>query len=588
MASGTDPKTPDAQIKDAVPDQPGSGNKALLQAKQLTFSQHLFIWALIILVGVVFGIGSSIPFLSQRSAEVIEGVGADELHAHQNLGARLDQVLNYDLRFGGRSRYTMERDRAAQYLALAKRAEAEGLMPDREERDRLVRQFLDARVFSNVMRQPLPYTNGQLLKEAEGSPQRAVRYDELALWLARDRAVQALFQSRINIPAAATGAGRAVARLGDRDYRLPGETISASAAVLSADRAQVVVAEDDPQIASTYDAVKEQRFRIPPGALLALAVADVAPLAASAAAGIAETAITARYESERDQRWRLPGASATPAYRPLAEVAGEIRADLAREAGRVEARARVNAFAEQVEALGLLKADEAAFVAAAAKAGLRALPGVRIAEPSEGQLEIPGLGSFKDDARLWEQQPGEISLALETDEAAFVARTGQRIPGGLRPLAEVRTEVKAIVAARRGWAETRAAAEAIAAAAASAGPGGLAKILASPEHARWSAVAVSVDLAPDTRLAKPGPEVDAGAEDWVHAAALGMPGHPVLAERLRGGAHDVPRIRLLQLGEWRPVTATTAAMADALAPLYRQWLTEYRQQLVSSDLTVRR
>jgi hypothetical protein len=587
MASGNDPKTPDgSDIKDAVPDQPGTGGGAKLASRQLTFSQHLFIWALIILVGVVFGIGSSIPFLSQQRTEVIAGVTADEVHAFQNLGRRMDEVLTYDLRYG-RTRYSAERDRAAQILALAKQAEAEGLMPDSDERDRLVKTFLAANAFSQVHRSPLPYTNGQLLSEAAGSP-RAVRYEELALWLARERAVQALIQRRVNIPAVSASAGAAVARLGDREWRVAGETLAASAAILSADRAAVTVADDDPQVASTYESLKEARFRTPPTVRLALAVADIAPLAASAAAGVDQAAIAARYAAERDERWRLPGSSATPAYRPLDEVAGEIRMAIATDLARDQARARASAFAEAVESQGLLKADESAFTAAAARAGLRTVVNARIEEPVQGRIEMPGMGSFKDDARLWDQQPGEISLTLETDLAAFVARTAERLPGGLRTLAEVRDEVKRIVAARRGWAEARAAAEAIAAAAASAGPGGLARVLASPEHARWQAVAVSVDLSPDTRLAKPPVEVDAEAGEWTHAAALGMPGHPVVVERLPGGAHDVPRIRLLQLGSWQPLDATAAAQAGDLAPVYRDWLSDYRQQLVSTDLMGRR
>jgi hypothetical protein len=586
MASGNDPKTPDGtDIKDAVPDRPGTGG-ATLPSRQITFSQHLFIWTLIILVGVVFGIGSSIPFLSQQRTEVVAGVTTDEVHAFQNLGRRMDEVLTYDLRYG-RTRYSADRDRAAQILALAKRAEAEGLLPDRDERDRLVKTFLAANAYSQVHRSALPYTNGQLLSEAAGSP-RAVRYEELAQWLARERAVQALIQRRVNIPAVSASAGAAVARLGDREWRLPGESIAASAAVLSADRAMVVVADDDPQVASTYDSLKESRFRTPPTVRLALAVADIGPLAASAAGSVDAGAIAARYAAERDERWRLPGSSATPAYRPLDEVAGEIRLAIAQDAARTQARAMAGAFAEAVESQGLLTADEEAFVAAAARAGLRTVRNARIEEPVQGRIEMPGMGSFKDDARLWDQQPGEISLTLETDLGAFVARTAERLPGGLRPLADVRDEIKLIVAARRGWAEARAAAEAIAAAAASAGPGGLARVLASPEHARWQAVAVSVDLEPDARLVKPPVEVDAESGEWTHAAALAMPGHPVLVERLPGGAHDVPRLRLLQMGGWKPLDATAAAQAADLSPIYRNWLSDYRQQLVSTELTGRR
>jgi hypothetical protein len=62
----------------------------------------------------------------------------------------------------------------------------------------------------------------------------------------------------------------------------------------------------------------------------------------------------------------------------------------------------------------------------------------------------------------------------------------------------------------------------------------------------------------------------------------------VLVERLPGDAHDVPRLRLIQMDAWKPLDATAAAQAGDLSPVYRDWLSDYRQQLVSTELLGRR
>ena len=130
------PPTKSETIKDAeVVSSPR--DDAAVKAKPITFGQQIFIWAMILLVGVIFGVGSSWTFLQQPQRS-IEGVSENDLLVRKSAADRLQRILaasNERFALGSMEAY-------AQTLRLSRVAAAEGLLPEGTDLDRVTDEFL--------------------------------------------------------------------------------------------------------------------------------------------------------------------------------------------------------------------------------------------------------------------------------------------------------------------------------------------------------------------------------------------------------------------------------------------------------------
>ena len=86
LPSSNSPKA-EPEIKDAVPAGKGVQPPA---AQQLSLTHQFFIWAMIVIVGVLFGVGSSCQMMSQPVREVAN-VSEGEIIPRMQVAERLER-----------------------------------------------------------------------------------------------------------------------------------------------------------------------------------------------------------------------------------------------------------------------------------------------------------------------------------------------------------------------------------------------------------------------------------------------------------------------------------------------------------------
>ncbi len=567
--------------------------------KPITFGQQVFIWAMILLVGVIFGVGSSWTFLQQPQRS-IEGVSENDLLVRKSAADRLQRILaasNERFALGSMEAY-------AQTLRLSRVAAAEGLLPEGADLDRVTNEFL-ARTISAAPATPgASETPGRtyraLLLEHQGARDEVTRL-ELRRLLAERTAIDALYARNVAAPAVATSVSAAI-------DQLRGTHLTASEVVLDAKHLLPDVKADDPEVQTTYEKVRATRFTRRAQVTAMVAAADLNALAAKQVIGDAE--IAAAYE-QRKETYRKPAPvpvppavadpAAPPVYQPLAEVAAEIKAKLARTAAEQAAQVAIQAFNSQVDEKGLEQGDGAAFAAAASAAGLVVTPALVIDEPNGGQVDLGPFGMIKDPAGLFSKEPGFITNPLQAAGAAdasdateapsanvgrtwFVLRVMQKTPAGIRTLDEVRSEVQGLVAGARAYQALLSEAEKLRAAAEAAGPGGLALVMANPANAVWAATVSEDQMRLLEELHAPASEAGGAVGDIRLATSLVLPVRPVVVcsvERKNAGAKApaaavTPQVRLIQISQVRHDELPPSPVADS-AGMYRNALSRYQQ-----------
>lgn len=545
-------------------------------AKPITFGQQIFIWAMILLVGVIFGVGSSWTFLQQVPRSV-DGVSENDILVRKDVAERLQRILAASREQFAQNNY----DNYARMIRISRVAAAEGLLPEGADLDRVTNDFLAKTV---------PGANGaagrtylDLLLEHQGAKDEVTRL-ELRRLLAERTAIEALFARNVGSPAIPTSVSAAIDTI--RATRL-----TAAEVTLDAKHLLTEVKGDDAEVQSTYDKLRGTRFTRHAQVTATVAAADLKALAAKAVIG--DTEIAAYYEQHKET-YRKPAAApvppavvdpkAAPEYKPLAEVAAEIKATLARTAAEQAAQAAIQAFNGVVDEKSLEQADAKAFAAAATAAGLVVTDAMVIDEPADGQVDLGPFGKIKDPAGLFSKDPGFItnplqSAANDAGRTWFVLRLTQRTPAGFRTLDEVRAEVQGIVAGNRAYAALLTEAEKLRQAAEAAGPGGLAKVMADPANAAWAAKVDSQPLRPLVELHAPATEPGGAPGDARLGASLALPSRPVALAEVEGKDQATPQVRLIQVTEVKrdELPANPGAGADA-ANMYRDALNRYQQQ----------
>ena len=557
-------------IKDAeVVSTPSKPTDSLPAVKPITFGQQLFIWAMILVVGVIFGVGSSWTFL-QQPVRSIGGINENDIVVRKNVADRLQTIL------GESGEYFVARsyEGYASNLRLARFADSQGLMPEGADLDLVVKEFLD-RTLPNSSR-----TFRDLLTEHQGTKDQVTR-PQLEQYLAERAAIDGLFARRLAAPAVPLTVADQLDQL--RRTRIAGDEV-----ILSAEHLMPTVAAEDPEIQTTYDKLRSTRFTRKAQVTATLAAADFAALTAKAVVGDAE--IKAWYESHKEN-YRKPAApeakpDAPAEYRTLEEVMPEIKITLAREQAEKAAQAAVTAFNSVIEDKDLERADLAAFTTAAAAAGLVVVPAMTIDEPSAGQVTLGAFGTIKDPAGIFAKEPGFITNPLQAagaDKTWFVLRVDAKSPAGFRALDEVKPDVQRIVAGNRAYKALIEQAEQLRVAADKVGPGGLKQVLADPAQAEWKAAVTIVPLSPLQELKAPATEIGGAPGEAKLVASLTLPARPVVLALVEGEA-AVPSVRLVQVREVTSDASVPAGPRDRAANAYRDALTGYRRTQFDREL----
>jgi len=552
---------------------------AAVKAKPITFGQQIFIWAMILLVGVIFGVGSSWTFLQQQQ-RVIDNVAENDILVRKDVAERLQRVL-----MSSGERFAMGSYEAyARAIRMARVAASEGLQPEGTDLDRVTDDFLARTIPGEAGAKQRTFRD--LLLEHQGAKDEVTRL-ELRRLLAERTGVEALFARNVGAPAVPTSVSVVLDHLRSTHFTV-------AEVELDAKHLMTDVKVDDPEIQSTYDRLRGTRFTKHAQVTATVAAADLAALTAKQVIGDAEIAT---YYEQHKETYRKPAVAPVPPavadpktpaeYQALSDASPAIKAILARTAAEQAAQAVIQGFNGMVDEKGLEQADAAAFAAAATAAGLVVTESLVINEPSDGQVDLGALGTIKDPAGLFSKDVGFITNPLQSaaqpgetkGQTWFVLRVTQRSPAGFRTLEEVRTEVQGIIAGNRAYQALLAEAEKLRASAEAAGPGGLAKAIADPANAAWAAKVAEQPLRPLTDLHAPATEAGGVPGEVRLAASLAMPNRPVAlveAAAPAGAASTTPRVRLLQVIEIKQDQVPPGGAADAAA-MYRDALSRYQQ-----------
>lgn len=636
MADQTNPPAkPDPVEKKIDPkvgkgdDNKGGDGFAIPKNQQLSTTQQVFIWALVLFVGVLFGAGPIADTLLGNTDRVGEhaGVSENDIIGRQSVARRLQDLLNPENDRSGEffdpAAFGRDFDRNSYWayrVKMTRRADAMGLLPDGAALDALVKEFLNKPLPGNATKRYL-----DALQEVEGTD-TGVTLKEVRRYVAEDRALRLVSAARIVAPAVPVASGDLVPPMNQMDYfrGLRGDQVAIDEVVLSAAHLLPEVKDDDAEIQLVYERLKGTRFTSLTAVETTVAYVDVPALAAKTV--VPDSNIEAYYNAHKEdfrkpvdppkpdeKKPDAPVDGTTPAavkvpeppkieYRPLSEVAGEIKTKLARELAELQAKELVHQFDDAAEAL-LSDKDNTRFKAKAAELGLQTREKVFIEEPrAGGTLDAGEFGMLSEaQLHLFNQEHNSITSAVQStgDKAAWlVLRIDGRREAGFRELSDpaVKAEVKAVLQGERAYKDLLTKAEEIRAEAERLGPGGLKKWAESDAAKPWAAKVTNkkeavFDISPFEQRqgglseiqpppAQPG---DVQFAEGKPLAALAMPERPVVLGHHQAQG-DVPAVRLVQATDYLPAAPATGEARVERAGSYRDLLLRYRQQLIQSEM----
>jgi len=582
------------------PPGPAGGIPQLPKSTQLTFSQHVFIWLLIIVVGVLFGMGGSMGSLMAPSQDS-HGVSQREIEVRRDVDTRLGKVLDNPRQ--------QTNDQYAQFIKLVWVAEKAGLEPSGAALDQLVNDFLDHDLGKGR-------TVRAALIDAQGSDNE-VTHNELKRTIAEDAAVEAFRERHNAVPAVPLGAGLGLDMV-DNDK------LQVQSAVLDASRLLQPVKPDDPEIQTTYETLRGQgKFTQQPTETVTVAYGDMPTLIAAAKAAITPAQIQAYYDAHKaEPRFAQPAVAAkTPAKpgappapaappvpKPLAQVRPEILQTLAEEQAVGQAKAATKALDADAEDLEGQK-DNASFVEEAKKLGLAVKTNLIIEQPTRDpmmeryaqymgsqplMIELGGgLGQLRDESGLFnaDKEPGFISRPLTASQGALevplMLRLESRTEAGFKPLAAVKNAVIRHLQGNRAYAPFMVEVAKVRDAAQKLGPNGLSTYLSSPAGRAWHAHVTSETLPASQMLIPPPASLGLTPPDGHVAASLALNDHPILIVSDDEDADaDIPQVKLLQSSGYVPAPATAELEKRVkLAKDYREALKNFSYTLFQPEIT---
>jgi len=557
-------KPPADAPKDAVPapeDAKHADPAGQLPAKGATWSQQVFIWTMILLVGVIFGIGPSAGLLLQSPGEIGEyKVDVGEVQRRQRIAVLLQDILG--VRFTKFDRF--ERDPSLAYardIRKARYAKDQGLMPSGGDLNRLVDEFMARKVGER--------TYADIFRDNRRSQELSDQ--ELKLWLAEEFAIKALAARDIAAPVVPVAAGGTLQSL------IEGKLV-VDEVVLTAKPLLPEVKADDPELAATYDKMKtQQTFAVAPATTVQVVAADLDALARAHTPS--DDQVKAYYETHQAEFTKpAPAVEAgkeapKPEISPLVEVAEGIKATLRRQAALALAKPMLEAFEQTVESQGLDDQDAAAFASAANEAKL-VVTEIEVSETRDDTITLGRFGALDQKFRLHSAKPGTVTSVLKAQgEQPVLLRVGARRASSVKPLTdpEVVTQVSEELAGQRAYALLLAEAETLRAAAEAAGPGGLRTVFGTDEaKKRWEATVETKDRALDAEVTPPAPagEATPAPREPRPLASLATPTNPVLiVEEAKRGR--IPTVKLVQVVGLKAPPASEASAEAMLAKRIR-------------------
>ena len=561
-------------IKDAVPDSNGEAPKV---AKPLALSQQIFIWTMVAIVGVIFGVGASFSLVfapTQRIAGLAEG---EVLHRMQ-MAEKLERVLNpngspWQPLFKQPPWVENQLEGYATDLRLARIGEARGLMPKGQALDRIEQDFLAKPMTGSSSRTFL-----DALREHVGGVDQVDRNH-----LRRHLAEMASRRSLSLRSAIAPAVPRAIAA----DISgLRSDRAELAEVVLSGARFIPEVKPDDAEIPAAYERLRGSRFTKPGGVTIAIALADRDEL--GKALTISDTDAEAWYTVHKDQYPGEPDAkdpAKAVAAKPFSAVKDQVVARLRSESGSSEAQKAIAVLNQEADVLEGDK-DPARLRNAIAAAKLK-LVELTVEDRTPGTVDLGALGTIKDVMRLFgrEHEVGFLSEPQITSAGHWIMlRLEKRTEPGFQDLDSVRAEVARHVAGRRAWKPLLEAATKLRDELAGKGPGALAAWAASEDAKAWNVSLVNKPQPLTSQLPVPAAEADGTPGEPQLLAALAMAARPlalVSAEPAWEG--EVPRLRLVQVGEIKPGPRDGLAEAQ-FAGQFRSSLARYGNALFSREL----
>jgi hypothetical protein len=613
------PNTPntDAQKKRAPgaesapvnsPNKTEGGDFALPKQQQLSMSQQIMIWMLIIVVGVLFGMGSTVPFMGDNATRHVGSVSENEILMRQNVARRLQEIINPSRHpeggqfepspYDNRGRQVDVYQQWADRIRLSRYAEEQGLMPGGEALDGIVKDFLNRTLATNAKKR-----YADVINEAVNTD-KAVTLTELRRFLAEETARELVRTANVIVPVVPVAMADVVAAmpaLSQQDYYSGkrGDQVVVDEVVLSAKTLLPEIAEDDGEINVVYERLKTTRFQRPARVEVTVAAADIAAL--TAAVVIADSDIEAYYNAHKDD-YRKPVAPSEPVtppavpaepkveYKPLAEVSAEIKQKLAKERAELKAKELVKAFDAAAEDV-LEQKDNTAFKALAAKMGLQAFEKIMIDEAkSGGSLDAGQFGTLSEtQLHLFTQEIHSITSAVQStgDKATWlVLRIDARHPSGFKDLQdpEVKKEVISVLKGERAHKEFIAQAETLRAQIEATGPGGLKKWAESEAAKKWSPVITSNTLSATTQINPPAAEARGLAVGEAKLlAALAVAARPVAIGE-SPAKDDVPAVRFVQVTNYQKAPPASSQQAVEYASTFRDILLSYRAGIFNREL----
>ncbi|MBA3847197.1 MAG: hypothetical protein H0X45_11185, partial [Planctomycetes bacterium] len=445
MSDGATP--PSGEQKPPASAADGKGAKPPLPAGHRSLSQHIFIWTLVLLVGVIFGVGPSVGDAFTQPRPRIEGTDIQEKEAvaRLNVVQRLHRILGVWLGpTSGWGQPNSDLGAFAQDILTARYADSLDLMPEGKELERLRTEFLDTKLRDGTYR--------TAIEEYRTNREGNVTVPEIDRLLAERYSRHALYARNVHQPVAPLAVAPQIARVfgaqmpgamqGMRGASIPPDQVEVDQATLDASPflAKVEIAADDPELRRTFEALRNSlddtvrtRFVRPAVAVVTAAYADIAALTAAALPQVTVAEIEVYYLANKARFAEPPKPEETPAeppkegeppkappettYKSLESVTEEIRTTIARTKASDAAAAAVTAFVDSDDALALDGQDAAAFTATATKAGL-AVTTVEVEQPRAGAFVLPTIGTLEQDERqlgLFSHDPGFISGAARTE-----------------------------------------------------------------------------------------------------------------------------------------------------------------------------
>jgi hypothetical protein len=568
--------------KAAQPSTPAA-KIALPKTQVHTATQHIFIWTMVLVVGVLFGMGGTMGALKNQNRVYDGKIDESEILLRMGTARKLQDMINPSRRsrladgadmFEKRDGQLSANEQWAREIQEARVAESQGLLPGGAALEAIKSEFLN-----HPLEEGSSKHFADALREHSGGD-KDLTSEELGRFLAERAAVELLIARNVVAPALPPA-------LADIVASYIGDKVEVDELVLDAKHLLAKVADDDGEIQSTYDSLRSARFGRPRAVIVSIAYADTKALAEKVVVSPAEIE---KYYGAHKEQYRLPAKPAAPAtpakpaepgkpapapappapsapeYRPLAEVSAEITAALKKEQAEEKAHQLVLAFNDAATDLENQK-DNAGFKAAAAKGGLLVKEKVLIEDPgSSGSLKVPDFGELSESQlRLFGQEVNYLFSPIQSTGANpswVLLRLDDKREAGFRELKEpgVRSEVIAALAGKRAYKDLLKEAEMARAAAEKLGPGGLKKYASSDAAKPWAATIVSHPQPATTELRGPPPEiggVPTGEARMIASLAL-VTAPVMLASTASEGSvasEDVPQVRLVQVTGYTPAPA---------------------------------